>query len=755
MKPFLWFSYLFLVTVLSWNAIQSAISFYLETPASLITGPSKEILGSFAIQQKKGMNLFEKLNEIPVEPISITEKLLCFLPASLSLMSLTAFTIIIYVFIRLRNYDRIFLILSVLQTLLLLLWFDLIGPNNFGKIFFILLPCLTLVNLIFIRKNFETQNKSVNLLFFLPIALALAILGLLGDTEFYFKFVGVYNFLLLANAIYLSISFFYFARKIEGSQSKRKVTLVLLTTLMSIFPWSYFSIGALFGVTPGPSAASLFFLPAGLPIIYLGFNLQMGKLYFETPINSTLLRFSFLIYFSFVVFFTGIYQILFNTDTIWVIFLLMIPLVLDPLRLQFYFLLNDYFRKKSLKFHDYIVAFSGTILNPIQIDSLVNRIVEILKSALNVRFAKLVIAEDEFANWRPGSQDILVISRDHPIWTQLKVLQTIKAGDHFTQASIGPVRSFLRDNKAFIIVPLKEMQGALIISDKINLEPMFSEEVDFLTTCAAQLQPLFLNYKAQIEKIQYVRKKREVELAGRVQRSLIPAVQEMGPATFYSYYKPSIGASGDYVDLIPINNNNFIVILGDVSGHGLGSSYIMALVRAMVRSLREVHKAPLPEIFKRLNSYLDEEYGGADFMTLLAIQVEKKRGYCELSIINAGQYPAVILYKDGRLERIGKSQRLLGVLSQSYDEEKISLKEPARLFLYSDGAFEVFNEESQMLGQKKLIEWIQISREIEPADQIEYIIKRLEDFASPEHSAPDDLSLISLEFTKNSFYQIG
>ena len=142
-------------------------------------------------------------------------------------------------------------------------------------------------------------------------------------------------------------------------------------------------------------------------------------------------------------------------------------------------------------------------------------------------------------------------------------------------------------------------------------------------------------------------------------------------------------------------------------------------------------------------------------MTLLAIQVEKKRGYCELSIINAGQYPAVILYKDGRLERIGKSQRLLRVLSESYDEEKISLKEPARLFLYSDGAFEVFNEESQMLGQKKLIEWIQISREIEPADQIEYIIKRLEDYASPEHSAPDDLSLISLEFTKNSFYQIG
>ena len=99
--------------------------------------------------------------------------------------------------------------------------------------------------------------------------------------------------------------------------------------------------------------------------------------------------------------------------------------------MQFYFLLNDYFRKKSLKFHDYIVAFSGTILNPIQIDSLVNRIVEILKSALNVRFAKLVIAEDEFTNWRPGSQDILVISRDI-LWTPLKLLQTIKAGDYFT-----------------------------------------------------------------------------------------------------------------------------------------------------------------------------------------------------------------------------------------------------------------------------------------------------------------------------------
>ena len=55
---------------------------------------------------------------------------------------------------------------------------------------------------------------------------------------------------------------------------------------------------------------------------------------------------------------------------------------------------------------------------------------------------------------------------------------------------MGPVRSFLRDNKAFIIVPLKEMQ-ALIISDKINLEPMFSEEVDFLSTLLHNFSPYF------------------------------------------------------------------------------------------------------------------------------------------------------------------------------------------------------------------------------------------------------------------------
>ena len=301
--------------------------------------------------------------------------------------------------------------------------------------------------------------------------------------------------------------------------------------------------------------------------------------------------------------------------------------MIDPLRMQFYHILNDFLRKKALHFHDFLLQLSGTLINPIQIDSLVRRIISLLKLSLNIRFVKLVIAEEEFQNWKPAGKDVILLAKDHSFVEAAEVFETINTTGYFTQNAIGPVRNFLLEQEAFVIVPLKNFHAGILISDKLNMEPMFSEEVEFLKTCANQLQPLFINYKVQIEKSPTGSQKREVELAGRVQKSLIPSVQEMGPATFFSYYRPSIGASGDYVDLILINSNNFIVMLGDVSGHGLGSAYIMALVRAMVRSLREVHKAPLPEIFKRLNYYLNEEYGGTDFMTLLAIQVEKKEDF--------------------------------------------------------------------------------------------------------------------------------
>jgi serine phosphatase RsbU (regulator of sigma subunit) len=78
--------------------------------------------------------------------------------------------------------------------------------------------------------------------------------------------------------------------------------------------------------------------------------------------------------------------------------------------------------------------------------------------------------------------------------------------------------------------------------------------------------------------------------------------------------------TGDYVDLLQIEPRTFVVLLGDVSGHGISSGYLVAFARAYLRGrISPSGKASLSEALGGLNAYLAENYRGNEFITLFRI----------------------------------------------------------------------------------------------------------------------------------------
>jgi uncharacterized membrane protein (Fun14 family) len=83
------------------------------------------------------------------------------------------------------------------------------------------------------------------------------------------------------------------------------------------------------------------------------------------------------------------------------------------------------------------------------------------------------------------------------------------------------------------------------------------------------------------EGLRYFRVQTEIELAEQIHRSLVPPIaRHASQDEFYGVSAPSGEMGGDLVDLVQ-DGNQWIGYLADVSGHGVPSGVLMAMVKSV------------------------------------------------------------------------------------------------------------------------------------------------------------------------------
>jgi hypothetical protein len=187
----------------------------------------------------------------------------------------------------------------------------------------------------------------------------------------------------------------------------------------------------------------------------------------------------------------------------------------------------------------------------------------------------------------------------------------------------------------------------------------------------------------------------ELQSVRELQKVLIPDTPPTVPGfTLTGAYRPAQEVGGDFFQVIPMEDNATLVILGDVSGKGLRAAMAVSLIVGVVHALAPLFPSPA-ELLEQLNHRLNGRMQGG-FATCIAIVLHPD-GNCVLA--SAG-HPSPFL--NGR-ELSLEGALPLGLIDNAvYEESPLRFGIGDQLALYTDGLLEARNPSGELFSFKRL-----------------------------------------------------
>ncbi|PYU18980.1 MAG: hypothetical protein DMG30_25915 [Acidobacteria bacterium] len=189
----------------------------------------------------------------------------------------------------------------------------------------------------------------------------------------------------------------------------------------------------------------------------------------------------------------------------------------------------------------------------------------------------------------------------------------------------------------------------------------------------------------------------DLQLAARVQQSLVPASLTWGGISVETFYQPARTIGGDF-GLVAERADRLNVLMCDVSGHGIGSALLANRIYAETMSQIELGVG-LMAMMRQLNRFVLMHLGSPEFYLTLAAAHLRRDG-CVLEFAGAGHPPAMLARPGDSLRLLESQCALLGLLEDAVKGEpvEVPLHPGDRVVIYTDGFIESFNAQEEMLG---------------------------------------------------------
>ncbi len=239
-----------------------------------------------------------------------------------------------------------------------------------------------------------------------------------------------------------------------------------------------------------------------------------------------------------------------------------------------------------------------------------------------------------------------------------------------------------------------------------------------------------------------VRDLKEMELARVVQEELLGGLQLEIPGydnDWFSLMASDLG--GDYCDAVPMVDGRHLLLIGDVTGHGVAAALIMALAKAVVFEYVQ-DGGPVSVLFARLNRVIFEVMKRKKMMTLFAGALAPKQGL--LRFINGGHnFPIHCRATDGAVCELEQINFPLGSTARVRNpvERECRLDPGDWLLLYTDGLVEACAPTEEPFGYERVQQLLRENRHGTTAAMKKAIIAALRAHHGPG-AFDDDVSLL-------------
>ncbi len=240
----------------------------------------------------------------------------------------------------------------------------------------------------------------------------------------------------------------------------------------------------------------------------------------------------------------------------------------------------------------------------------------------------------------------------------------------------------------------------------------------------------------------------ELERTRQAQMRLMPQAGPDYPGvSFAVYYQPALEVGGDYYDYVRLDEERFVVVLGDAVGKGGAAVLAVAVIKSVLatefaHALQEKSTFEPAQVLERINGVICGPMESSQTeMTLFCGLVDLGRRTIRYS--NAGQtFP--LLARTGSVQELKLGGLPIGLFSDAtYSTQEICFEQGDRLMLYSDGLNEATDLQHEQFGFDRLRAAVLAHAGLSPQPMLEGIMEQVHLFCQ---DADDDQTLVIFGF---------
>ncbi len=244
--------------------------------------------------------------------------------------------------------------------------------------------------------------------------------------------------------------------------------------------------------------------------------------------------------------------------------------------------------------------------------------------------------------------------------------------------------------RSMIAVPLQtdtRVIGIIYLDSPFFVREFTKEDLSLLTVMA-NIAAIRIEHArlAEVEQAEQMMAK-ELQQAYDIQRGLLPEKAPIVPGLdLAGYNAPCRGVGGDYYDFIQCVDGRLALLVADVAGKGMPAALLMSNLQARAQVLFD-DPTGLASLVTRLNRVLKANVPANRFVTFFIGVIDPATG--EMTYVNAGHNPPLLMHRNGGLERLETTGTILGILPKAeYEEKTCCLAEGDVVVLFSDGVTE-------------------------------------------------------------------
>ncbi|RME21520.1 MAG: GAF domain-containing protein [Candidatus Zixiibacteriota bacterium] len=303
---------------------------------------------------------------------------------------------------------------------------------------------------------------------------------------------------------------------------------------------------------------------------------------------------------------------------------------------------------------------------------------------------------------------------------------------------------------ALPIITQDKSLGVLILINKDQGGAFTEEDREVLAMLLNFVAVAIDNSNMMKEELRRQQMEQELAIAKQVQETILPQkIEEFQGVEIGASYFPAGAVSGDFYELIKIDEHRFYVVIGDVTNHGVPAALIMSACSGIIKSILSANPTiSVSDLAGRVNNLLaDGIIRDRDmFVTMFFACFDLTNRH--LTFCNAGHLPGLYAVSDeGQVHELARGGPIIGQFADvPFTEGQRAIGAGDRLLLFTDGLTEACDAQGNMFGRERIEQIFLDEKDRHPQDFCCLVKKTVDTFSiGSAEETRDDFTVVLIK----------